>query len=170
MPIENNTTPNIEITKILIKNINDHVETLNPNLKINNIQADGDSKFGKMIEDNEIPDKIRLGKMTYKRNVFLDSLASQGITLYLNPSPFVNKNRVVDRVIRTIRDKLGVRGILWLDINHMAQLVDEYNHTPHSAFYNMLTPFQVQFTRDLERYFMKENEYKLEEINQNKKS
>jgi hypothetical protein len=30
----------------------------------------------------------------------------------------------------------------------------------------MFTPFQVQFTRNLERYFMKENEYKLEEINQ----
>jgi hypothetical protein len=28
----------------------------------------------------------------------------------------------------------------------------------------MFTPFQVQFTRDLERYFMKENEYKLETI------
>jgi hypothetical protein len=35
----------------------------------------------------------------------------------------------------------------------------------------MFTPFQVQFTRDLERYFMKvkENEYKLEEINQKQK-
>jgi hypothetical protein len=32
MPIENNTTPNVEITKILIKNINDHLENLNPNL------------------------------------------------------------------------------------------------------------------------------------------
>jgi hypothetical protein len=45
----------------------------------------------------------------------------------------------------------------------MAQLVDDYNNTPHRAFYHMLTPFQVQFTRDLERYFIKENEYKLEE-------
>jgi hypothetical protein len=33
----------------------------------------------------------------------------------------------------------------------------------------MFTPFQVQFIRNLERYFMKENEYKLEEINQKQK-
>jgi hypothetical protein len=51
----------------------------------------------------------------------------------------------------------------------MAQLVDEYNNIPHSAFYHMFTPFHVQFTQDLERYFMKENEYKLEEINKKQK-
>jgi hypothetical protein len=102
-----------------------------------------------MIEDNDRPDTVKLGKMIYKRNIFLDFLASEGITLYLNPSPFLNKNRVIDRVICMIRDKLGVRSILCLDINHMAQLVEEYNHTPHSAFYHMFTPFQVQFTRDL---------------------
>jgi hypothetical protein len=51
----------------------------------------------------------------------------------------------------------------------MAQLVDEYNHTPHSALYHIFSPFQVQFTRDLERYFMKENEYKLESINAKQK-
>jgi hypothetical protein len=29
----------------------------------------------------------------------------------------------------------------------------------------MFTPFQVQFTRDLRKYFIRENEYKLKEIN-----
>jgi hypothetical protein len=48
----------------------------------------------------------------------------------------------------------------------MAQLVDDYNNTPHTAFYHLFTPLQVQFTRDLERYFVKKNEYKLELINQ----
>jgi hypothetical protein len=103
--------------------------------------------------------------MIYKRNTFLDYLASESVTLYLNSTPFLNKNRVVDRVIRTILNKLGVRSNLWLDINYTAQLVDDYNHTPHSTFYHVFTPFQVQFIRDLERYFMKENEYKLETIN-----
>jgi hypothetical protein len=69
-----------------------------------------------MIEDNDRPETIRLGKMIYKRNTFLDYLASEGITLDLNSSPFLNKNRVVDRVIRTIRDKIGVRTTLWLDL------------------------------------------------------
>jgi hypothetical protein len=61
---------------------------------------------------------------------------------------------------------MGVRSNLWLDIEYMTQLVDDYNHTPYSAFYHMFTPFQVQFTRDLKKYFMKENEYKLETINE----
>jgi hypothetical protein len=165
-PIQNNTTPNVEITGIIIKDINDNLTSLNPNLKINNIRADSDSKFGKMIEDNDRPETVKLSKMIYKRNIFLDYVASEGISLYLNPSPFLNKNRVIDRVIRKIRDKIGVRSILWVDINHMAHLVDECNHTPHSAFYHMFTPFKVQFTRALKRYFMKENEHKLEKINQ----
>jgi hypothetical protein len=56
LPIRNNKTPSIEITKILIKNINDCVGSLGNNLKINNLRADGDSKFGKMIEDNDRPE------------------------------------------------------------------------------------------------------------------
>jgi hypothetical protein len=145
-PIQNNTTTNVYLTRIIIKSINDHLVSLSSNLKINNIRADGDRKFGKMIEDNDIPETIKLGVMTYKRNSFLDYLASEGLTLYLNFSLFLNKNRVVDRVIRTIRDRLCVRSNLWLDIEYIAQLVDDYNHTPHSAFYHMFTPFQVQFT------------------------
>jgi hypothetical protein len=100
--------------------VNDHLATLGDNLKINNIRVDGDSKFGKMIEDNDRPETVRLGVMTYKRNVFLDYLESEGITFYLNSSPFLNKNRVVDGVICTICDKLGVRTNLWLDIEHTA--------------------------------------------------
>jgi hypothetical protein len=37
-------------------------------------------------------------------------------------------------VIRAIRDKLGVRSNMWLDIEHMAQLVDDYNNAPQTAF------------------------------------
>jgi hypothetical protein len=46
LPIRNNTTPSIEITKILIKDVNNYLGSLGDNLKINNIRADGDSKFG----------------------------------------------------------------------------------------------------------------------------
>jgi hypothetical protein len=47
----------------------------------------------------------------------------------------------------------------------MAQFVDDYNNTLHTAFYHMFIPFQVQFTRDLERYFIRESEYKVEKVN-----
>jgi hypothetical protein len=73
-----------------------------------------------MIEDNDIPDRINLGVITNKRNSFLDYLASEGKTLHLNSSSFLNKNRIVGLVIRTIRDRMGVRSHLWLDIEYMA--------------------------------------------------
>jgi hypothetical protein len=47
VPVQNNTTPSVEITRIIIKDINDHLGKLGHNLKINNIRADGDSKFSK---------------------------------------------------------------------------------------------------------------------------
>jgi hypothetical protein len=92
VPIQNNSTPSIEITRIIIKDISDNLGSLRLNLKINNIRADGDSKFGKMIENNDRAETIKLGIVTYKRNSFLDNLASEDITLYLNTSPFLNKN------------------------------------------------------------------------------
>jgi hypothetical protein len=58
IPIQNNTTPNVEITRIITKDINDHLTSLGPNLKISNIRADGDSKFGKMIEANDRPETV----------------------------------------------------------------------------------------------------------------
>jgi hypothetical protein len=70
VPIKNNTTPSIEISKIIMKDINDHLISIRPSLKINNIRADGDNKFGKMIEDNKKPKTIKLGKMYYKINSF----------------------------------------------------------------------------------------------------
>jgi hypothetical protein len=72
LPIRNNTTPSIKITKILIKDVNDYLGSLGDNLKINNIRADGDSKFRKMIEDNDRVETIKLGKIIYKRNIFLN--------------------------------------------------------------------------------------------------
>jgi uncharacterized protein YaaR (DUF327 family) len=49
---------------------------------------------------------VVLGDFTYNWNEFIDYLISENITLYLNKSLFVKKNRVVDRVIKIIHDKL----------------------------------------------------------------
>jgi hypothetical protein len=63
--IKNNTIPSVEITKILIKDVNNQLTSLSINLKINNIHADHDSKFGKMIKHNDRPETIKLGKIIY---------------------------------------------------------------------------------------------------------
>jgi hypothetical protein len=98
LPVRNNTTPSIEITKILIKDVNGYLGSLSINLKINNFRADGDSKFEKMIENNDRVETKKLGKIIYKRNIFFEYLECECITLYLNSSPFLNKNRVVDNL------------------------------------------------------------------------
>jgi hypothetical protein len=83
LPIKNNITPSIEITKILIKDVNNYLGSLGDNLKINNIRADSDSKFEKIIKNNNKPKTIKLNVITYKKNVFLNYLESKNITLYL---------------------------------------------------------------------------------------
>jgi hypothetical protein len=74
----------------------------------------------KMIEDDKVSkETIKLKEFTNKRSSFLEYLQSQNITLYLNKSPFINKNRVVDSLIKTIRDKLSN---LWLDVTDCRRL------------------------------------------------
>jgi hypothetical protein len=58
-----------------------------------------------------------------------------------------------------------VRENFWVDVEYVANLIEDYNPTPHNAFYGLFTQFQVQFTRNFERYFIKESEYKLEKMN-----
>jgi hypothetical protein len=60
VPIQNNTTPSVEIEIIIIKDIKDYLASLGPNLKINNIYANCNSKFGKIIKDNDKPETIKL--------------------------------------------------------------------------------------------------------------
>jgi hypothetical protein len=121
-----------------------------------------------MITDYTDNRAVILGDFAYNKNEFVNYLASENITLYLNKSPFVNKNRVIDRAI-TIRDMLGMNENFWLDTMFMMEVVEKYNNTKHSAFYSMFTPFEVQFTKDLERYFIKKNQKKLEKIKEMQK-
>jgi hypothetical protein len=114
-PLTENTHPSIHITKVLIEDINNHLKSLRPDCKIDNIRADADTKFAKMITDYTDNRTVLLGDFAYNKNEFVDYLASENITLYLNKSPFVNKNRVVDRGIRTIRDMLCINENFWLD-------------------------------------------------------
>jgi hypothetical protein len=90
--VRNNLTPSIEITRILVEDINDNPESIGYIFKINNIQADGNSKLGKMIGDTDwnklyLQDTsknttIRLNDFDYKRNSFLKYLDSQNIIIF----------------------------------------------------------------------------------------
>jgi hypothetical protein len=169
---------------------------------IHYIRGDGDKAFGTIVTfedaDDDVPhnvDKsqrrivnarrtqpkssdIQLGNQRFVRNNFTTWLQNahrgEGVELFLDPSPFTNKIRTVDRVIRTIRDMVGENQDLLADPEFMQPCVDIYNNTPHTAFVTELstfdtpgfayTPLQVQLNPDLEEYFIRENMSRLKEV------
>jgi hypothetical protein len=160
---------NLHYTYLIIKDIKNEIEKMNPEQTIKHIRGDADSAFGKTITSNYHPSNkhfnINLGAASYKPNIFTSYLKDNEIQLYLNPSKYTNKNRVVDRVIRTIRDKIEENPENFYKPELM-QLVEEYNNTPHSAFDHEYTPKEVQMHKDLEEYYIRENIRRLNEIKQ----
>ncbi|KAA6398336.1 MAG: hypothetical protein EZS28_006144 [Streblomastix strix] len=75
-----------------------------------------------------------------------------------------NHNRVVDSVIRTIRNAFGLDERSFESPILMSQMVEIYNNTPHSAFENQFTPRQVNGQQELEAYFIRKNDKKLRQI------
>jgi hypothetical protein len=115
-------------------------------------------------EERDPKNPLYLGTYTYVNNPMSKFLFDNGIRFYTAPSSHLNRNRIVDRAIRTIRDKIGENFMLAMDPNIVAQAVREYNHTPHSAFNHRFTPAQVQNNVDLEEYFIRERMYELEHV------
>jgi hypothetical protein len=109
-------------------------------------------------------ENVTLGPAVYRPNLFISFLAMARIELYLQPSKFINKNRVIDRVIRTIRDKVGENHMMFDRFDIVKRAVDEHNNTPHSAFNQEFTPKEVQMHKDLEEYYIRENMRRLDEV------
>jgi hypothetical protein len=146
--------------------IKTEIETMNPEQTIKHIRGDANSAFGKIVQEDDTKDKIKnvcLGPAVCRPNLFTSFLAMAGIELYLQHSKFVNKNRVIDRVIRTIRDKVGENHMMFYRFDIVKGAVDEYD-TPHSAFNYEFTPKEVQMHKDLEEYYIRENMRRLDEV------
>jgi hypothetical protein len=121
---------------------------LNEGIEIDNIRGDADSAF---------------------QDQLIQELERNGINYYFTPHVYTNRNRVVDRVMRTIRDmfdQIGYRASLY-DVKLMQQLVDKYNHTTHAAFNYRFTPAQVQNNKQLERIFIYDKKSKLDDVPKN---
>ena len=117
-------------------------------LRINNLRFDGESALNS-----------KLMQQFYKQH---------NIKCYSNSSPYINKNRVVDRVIRTIRTAIDNymfnNGIEHLSVaNHrklMRQIVAIYNNTKHNS--TGLKPIEMTFQQELDYIKNKERELKLQ--------
>jgi hypothetical protein len=169
-----NRSPKLEYTKQCIEFVQNRLARMKPPQKITSIRGDAARVFGTITNVghdyrreielqylsrpvNKLP--VNLGTYDYVFNVFSEFLYNNNIRLFLSSSPYTNKCRIADRVIRTIRDKVGENHELLFDNDIVARVVYEYNHTPHSAFGHQFTPYQVQINNDLEEYFIREHMY-----------
>ena len=117
-------------------------------LRINSIRFDDESSFNSDL---------------MKR--FFDN---HNISVYHNPSPYINKNRIVDRAIRTIRDMYYTwyesKKFEQIDVTKqhdiLQQLVTIYNNTYHTSI--KMKP--VEMTYDLEYEYIDRCQKKLELI------
>jgi hypothetical protein len=157
----------LDFTLNAMKAIKNEIEKMNPEQSVSHIRGDSDSAFAKVIIDEETLGKKEttdLGAGKYRPNKFVEFLKANNISLYLSPSKFTNKNRVVDRVIRTIRDKLGENPVQFYEPENIQKAVNEYNNSRHAAFNHEYTPREVQMHKDLEEYYIRENMNRAEEV------
>jgi hypothetical protein len=98
---------------VAISEIKTEIEMMKHDQTIKHLRGDADSTFGKIVQEDEVVSKVSnvsLGPSSFRPNVLTTFLSTKGIELYFQPSKFVNKNRVLDRAIRTIRDRVGRGG------------------------------------------------------------
>jgi hypothetical protein len=120
--------------------------------------------LGKTHTKDQIDEKI----IDLKKKHFVSSIRGDGEftwAKYSSSSSCDNHNRVVDRVIRTIRDVVGQNYYDVRDPERVKLMVSYYNHTPHNALRMgkmIFTPEEVERNKDLEGLFIRKNKEILE--------
>jgi hypothetical protein len=115
---------------------------------IDNIRVDVGPEFGRMGSG------VPLGIHSFNQNELSSYLRPLGIKLCMFPSLFTNKNRIIDRAIRTIQDMLGEDNSLFFRPDIVSEAVEIYNKRPHQAFNYEFTPAEVQSHKALEECFI----------------
>ena len=148
------------------------LKDLTESFDVKSIRGDGSTKYCPLEYQNRVmtPDMLRnefeSGK--FRNDNDQDRLMrwymNNNITIYFNSSPFTLHNKIVDVVIKTIRNAIGYRR---LKPKHMEQLVDYYNNTVHKSI--GCTPAFMQEHPDVEYQYIRWCERKLTEIIANEK-
>jgi hypothetical protein len=113
------TTQNLRLVQDILK------ERFGRDSLIDNIRVDGGQEFGQRGSD------VPLGIHTFNQNEPSSYLHPLGIKFCMFPSLFTNKNRIIDRSIRTIRDMLGEDNSLFFWPDKFSEAVKIYNNRPH---------------------------------------
>ena len=117
----------------------------------------------------QCPNGIRINGLRFDGESALNSKRLKSffdkcnIKYYSNSSPYINKNRVVDRAIRTIRSAFDNLNIISLPLkehrNIMQQIVTMYNNSVHKS--TGLKPIEMTFEQELN--YIKNNDLKLQQ-------
>ena len=112
-------------------------------VQINSLKGDGEGGFAS--KKDGLPE-------FYKRNK---------IKTYFQSSKFTYHNKIVDGVIRTLRDAMGLDSFKLADENLMSQLVSYYNDSYHKSI--GMTPREMQENEELEWEYIRKMDRKLNE-------
>jgi hypothetical protein len=112
-------------------------------VQINSLKGDGEGGFAS--KKDGLPE-------FYKRNK---------IKTYFQSSKFTYHNKIVDGVIRTLRDAMGLDSFKLADEDLMSQLVSYYNDSYHKSI--KMTPREMQENEELEWEYIRKMDRKLNE-------
>ncbi|WP_458454815.1 hypothetical protein [Methanobrevibacter sp.] len=126
--------------------------------------------FNSPSDNVQCPDGLRINGLRFDGESALNSkvmnqfFIKHNINVYSNKSPYINRNRIVDRVIRTIRtafDNLNLRSDIGLAKHreYMRDIVAMYNNSVHSS--TGLKPIEMTFEQEYE--YIKNREIELKE-------
>jgi hypothetical protein len=161
IPLPMGATPSIDRTMEALVTV---FQKLSPR-KIASLRGDAGTAFGNSSVGVEEFNTQTNNPSKTKRQVFLNFLKRNGVeSCYLSASKFINKNRCVDRVIRTIRDIIGMKTIRLLNPEIVQHVVDIYNETPHSAYFHKFSPAEVQNDLEIEGAYIRYQQERLKEI------
>jgi hypothetical protein len=148
-PLPQGKSPSIDETVAALERVFEKLERLFRNSPyrldgetyINNLRADADRAFGQK---------------------FIQFLRLNGVKhFYQTDSKLINRNRCVDRVIRTIRDMIGQKAVRFFNTKYMEYIVNIYNNTPHAAYNYQFTPLEVQLNPDIEGAYIRHQKEEL---------
>ena len=110
------------------------------------------------------------GERGFNSKAITDFFKTNNIKTFISDSKYTYKLKIVDRVIRTIRDAMGLDPYWLANEKLMSQLVNYYNNTKHMSLklrdptfnkkWNYYTPTEMQNNIDLEWSYIRKMDRK----------
>ena len=117
------------------------------------------ASLDKLINKHPVKSLRGDGESAFKSHAVSSLLKRHNINFLWNDGKFTNHNRIVDCVIKTIRNAIGYREI---KPEQLYQIVDYYNNTYHRSI--DCTPAEMQNNPDLEYQYIRWCQQKLNQV------